>query len=141
MTRVDLGEIDGLVEIGSRRLPGAHPQIENISVTVYANSGRPISGEIIRSVVQGITNQILTGNIAIAATFSELEATTAPGAVGQAASTIDLGSAFACAFTPASNTIRLDPLAVGGSTAVRENSVCVPAVVDSVPGPDATCHT
>jgi ABC-type Na+ efflux pump permease subunit len=98
-------------------VPGAHPQIEKTGVTIYANSGQPISGEIIRSVVQGITNQILTGNIAIAATFSELEEIMDPTTAGQGASTFDLGSAFACAFTPASNTIRLDPLTVGGATA------------------------
>jgi ABC-type Na+ efflux pump permease subunit len=98
-------------------IPGAHPQIESSAITIYANSGQPISGEIIRSVVQGITNQILTGNIAIAATFSEMEATAGPLAAGGEGMGSDLGSAFACAFTPASNTIGLDPLTVGGSTA------------------------
>lgn len=97
-------------------IPGVHPQVEQTGVTIYANSGEPISGEIIRSVVEGITNQILTGNIAIAATFSEMEATTSLQAVGQAASALDFSTAFACAFTPASNTVHLDPLTVGAST-------------------------
>lgn len=85
-----------------------HPQIEQTAVRVYANGGRPVSAGIIRSIVEGITNQIATGNIAIAATFGALQAQFGLASVGQTATTLDMESAFACAFTPALNLVGLD---------------------------------
>jgi ABC-2 type transport system permease protein len=81
-------------------------------ITVYANGGQPISAGIVRSIVEGITNQLLTGNIAVAATFSVLAEDLSPQAAGQAARSIDVSTAFSCAFNPASNTIGLDSQSV-----------------------------
>jgi len=41
-------------------------------IEVYANAGRTISGSIVRSVVAGYVNTLLTGNITIGATISSL---------------------------------------------------------------------
>jgi ABC-type Na+ efflux pump permease subunit len=107
-------------------IPGLDPELEATGVTVYANSGRPVSAQIVRSIAAGITNQLLTGNIAIAATFDELQASADPERVGLAASQLDFASAFACAFSPAGNTVHLDPRAIEGTA---EKNAAVEALV------------
>jgi ABC-type transport system involved in multi-copper enzyme maturation permease subunit len=86
-------------------IPVLQPQLEETGVTVYANSGSPISGGIIRSIAEGIVNQIATGTITIAATFSEMQDSFGPMAVAQAVSTMDMAEAFACACDPVSNVV------------------------------------
>jgi ABC-type transport system involved in multi-copper enzyme maturation permease subunit len=88
-------------------IPVLQPRLEGTGVTVYANSGSPISAEIVRSITKGIVNQIATGTITIAATFSEMQENFGPMVVGQAASTMDMAKAFACAFDPVSNVVGL----------------------------------
>jgi len=88
-------------------IPILQPQLEETGVTVYANSGSPISAGIVRSIAGGIVNQIATGSITIAATFSEMQERFGPMAVGQAAATMDMTKAFACAFDPVSNVVGL----------------------------------
>lgn len=95
--------------------PISHPELEQAEVVVYANSGSPIAAGVVRSIVEAVTNQIATGNIAIAATFDELQATAGLSALA-GASQEALGAAFACAFTPAANTVGLDPEAVEGES-------------------------
>ena len=96
----------------------AGTQGDPLQVTIYANSGQPISAGIVRSIIDGITNQLLTGNITIAATFSQLAESGAfppPGgdsATGELFASFDFAGAFACAFTPASNTITLEARSV-----------------------------
>lgn len=90
-------------------IPILHPEIESAGVMIYANRGSPISSGIVRSITEGITNQIATGNITIAATFHALEAS--PEGI---AGSLDFASAFSCAFAPISNTITLDPQTVEG---------------------------
>lgn len=97
-------------------VPALHPELEETGVTVYANSGRPIASEISRSIADGITNQIATGNIAMAATFAELEARYSAETIQEAMANLDSETAFACAFSSQSNTIRLDTQAIGGSS-------------------------
>jgi ABC-2 type transport system permease protein len=75
------------------------------SVTVYGNAGQGLSAGIVRSVVDTITAQMLSGNIAIGATLTEL-ATRQPTALA-AASNLDLSSLFACAFVPGNDLVRL----------------------------------
>ncbi len=96
-------------------VPGAHPTLEATGIRVYGNRGGPISSGIVRSIAEGLQNQILMGNIAIAATFQELEAAHGPATVGEAAAGLDFAAAFGCAFTPTANTVRLDVQSVGGS--------------------------
>jgi ABC-type transport system involved in multi-copper enzyme maturation permease subunit len=89
--------------------------IDKTGITVYANSGRPLGSGIILSIVEGITNQILTGNIAIAATLSELSSIADPSRMSQAAE-LDFTTAFACAFNPATNLIALKAQSVVTTT-------------------------
>lgn len=89
-------------------MPMIHPEIEEAEVTVYANAGQPISASIIRSIAEGITNQIATSNIASAAIFDELEAQGGLAAVGMAATEVDLAALFACSFAPEVTSLTLD---------------------------------
>ncbi|MBZ0275011.1 MAG: ABC transporter permease [Anaerolineae bacterium] len=106
-------------------IPLLHPQIEETSVTVYANSGRTVPAEIIRSIVSGVTNQIATGNIAVAATFAQITETYGLATMGQAAQSLDFAAAFACAFDPAFTTITVDAQAVSGASANASGTILV----------------
>jgi ABC-2 type transport system permease protein len=75
------------------------------SVTVYGNAGDSLSAGIVRSVVDSIVAQMISGNIAIGATLTEL-ARQQPAALA-GASTLDLGKLFVCAFAPGNDLIRL----------------------------------
>jgi ABC-2 type transport system permease protein len=83
------------------------------SVTVYGNAGQSLSAGIVRSVVDTITAQMLSGNIAIGATMTEL-VTTQPTALA-AVSNLDLSSLFACAFVPGNDLVQLVNEAVQAS--------------------------
>ena len=49
-----------------------HPTVEPSAVEVYANPATPVSANIIRSIVEGISSQLEAGNVAIAATLTAL---------------------------------------------------------------------
>ncbi|MCB9452477.1 MAG: ABC transporter permease [Anaerolineaceae bacterium] len=106
-------------------IPVLHPQIEATGVTIYANSGRAVAAEIIRSIVTGITNQVETGNIAIAATFGQITDDYGLATMGQAAGSMDFGSAFACAFDPAFTTITIDSQSVSGTSTNAAGGILV----------------
>jgi ABC-2 type transport system permease protein len=74
-------------------------------IAVYGNAGQGLSAGIVRSVVDSITAQLLSGNIAIGATMTEL-ATRQPAAPAAVAST-DLSALFACAFVPGNDLAQL----------------------------------
>jgi ABC-2 type transport system permease protein len=74
-------------------------------VTVYGNAGQSLSAGIVRSVVDSITAQMISGNVAIGATLTEL-AVHQPAAL-TAASTQDLSSLFVCAFVPGNDLVQL----------------------------------
>jgi ABC-2 type transport system permease protein len=93
-------------------LPMVHPVLEQTGITVYANRGSPIASEVVRSIAEGITNQIAAGNIAMASSFEELQASFGPASLGQ----VDFESAFGCAFSPAGNTVGLNSQTVEGSS-------------------------
>jgi ABC-2 type transport system permease protein len=75
------------------------------TVTVYGNAGDSLSAGIVRSVVDSITAQLVSGNIAIGATLNEI-ATTQPAALA-GVSNLDLGKLFICAFAPGNDLIQL----------------------------------
>ena len=75
------------------------------TIAVYGNAGQSLSAGIVRSVVDGIATQLVSGNIAIGATFAELAARQ-PSAL-PAVSKLDLGNLFACAFLPGNDLVRL----------------------------------
>lgn len=74
-------------------------------VSVYGNQGDGLSAGIVRSVVEGIVSQMVSGDIAIGATMSQLAARH-PDVLRSAASQ-DLGALFACAFMPSGDLIGL----------------------------------
>jgi ABC-2 type transport system permease protein len=85
------------------------PQVA-ATITVYGNAGQGLSAGIVRSVVDSITAEMVSGNIAIGATLTQL-ATSQPAALA-GASTADLNSLFACAFVPGNDVVHLlnDPV-------------------------------
>jgi ABC-2 type transport system permease protein len=75
------------------------------SIAVYGNAGQGLSAGIVRSVVDSITAQMVSGNIAIGATLAEVAARQ-PSALA-AASNLDLSRLFACAFVPGNDLVQL----------------------------------
>jgi ABC-type Na+ efflux pump permease subunit len=103
-------------------MPGE--EAERTVLTLYANGGRPIAAGILLSIVRGITDQILTGQVTIAATFSEMAARGGPAMLGRAVASLDFERTFACAFTPSQEGValrieRLEAPEGGASTASR----------------------
>jgi ABC-type transport system involved in multi-copper enzyme maturation permease subunit len=88
-------------------IPMMKPQLGKTGVTVYGNSGSPISAGVVSSITESIVNQVVTGSITMAATFSKMQESLEPMAVGQVLSEMDMAEAFACAFDPVSNTVSL----------------------------------
>lgn len=75
------------------------------SISVYGNAGQSLPAGIVRSVVDGISNQMVSGSIAIGATFSELAASQ-PSALAGAAN-IGLNQLFLCAFLPGNDLVTM----------------------------------
>jgi ABC-2 type transport system permease protein len=80
------------------------PQIVT-AITVYGNAGRGLSAGIVRSVVDSITAQLVSGNIAIGATLTELAAQQ-PEALANTSGQ-NLSDLFVCAFAPGNDLILL----------------------------------
>lgn len=96
-----------------------HPDIKPVAIEVYGDSGQPTSASIIRSVVEGFTNQLLTGEIAIASTIGAMtdraQQNPAFGLGFMAASASgSFNPNFSCAFTPGYNTIKIEQQTVTG---------------------------
>lgn len=126
---VDSGELVALIiipeDFSTRLTPVIDPfgdaepdQTDPTLIEVYANSGSTVSASIVRSIVQGFTNQLRTGNIAISAAINTL-AEYNPLALMQLNSNEEATSVFSCAFTNALNTITIDRQAL--TTADRED--------------------
>jgi ABC-type transport system involved in multi-copper enzyme maturation permease subunit len=75
------------------------------AISVYGNEGQSLAAGIVRSVIEGISSQMVSGNIAIGATFAEL-AKSQPGALA-GASNLDLNQLFLCAFIPGNDLVGL----------------------------------
>lgn len=93
--------------------------IEPVAVEVYASAASPTSAEIIRSITEGIANQIATGSITIEATIESLieRAQTDPVFAlrfGAAAASGGFGAEFADAFTPGANPVSIEQQTVTG---------------------------
>ncbi|MBZ0300817.1 MAG: ABC-2 transporter permease [Anaerolineae bacterium] len=121
---VDNGDFAALVVIPPDFSTRLAPQInatggeataaEPAAIEVYANSGQPIEGTIVRSIVEGFTNRLLTGNIAIGASIRTLIQQSPAAALRLAALQNDaqIGGWFACGFSDALATVSVDPQAV-----------------------------
>jgi ABC-type transport system involved in multi-copper enzyme maturation permease subunit len=88
-------------------VPILKPDFGETEVLVYANRGSPISAGIIHSIADGITNQLQSGSITIAATLYEMENRLGSMKFGEAASTMNFSEAFGCAVFPSRATISL----------------------------------
>jgi hypothetical protein len=82
------------------------------SIEIYASSGDALSGNIVRGIVAGISQQFVTGNVAVAATLNTFiaESQVHPGfavrfLAAQAAGTFQPD--FSCAFSDALNTVTI----------------------------------
>jgi ABC-type multidrug transport system permease subunit len=75
------------------------------TITVYGNAGDSLSAGIVRSVVDSISAQLVSGNIAIGATLAEL-ARVQPAALANV-SRMDLGKLFLCAFDPGTALVQM----------------------------------
>ncbi len=75
------------------------------TITVYGNAGQGLSAGIVRSVVDSITAQMASGNIAIGATLAEVAVAQPKLLAG--ASNLDFGKLFVCAFTPGNDLVQL----------------------------------
>lgn len=98
------------------------PAIAPTAIEVYGDSAQPISASIIRSIVEGFTNQLLTGQITIASTIGTMidraQQNPAFGLGFMAASASgDFQPNFSCAFTPGFNTIQIEQQTVTGEQA------------------------
>jgi ABC-2 type transport system permease protein len=89
-----------LASLADTRLPSA-----DTTLTVYGNAGQGLSAGIVRSVVDSISAQMISGNIAIGATLAEISAVQ-PKAPASA-SNLDLSQLFACAFAPGNDLVHL----------------------------------
>jgi len=78
------------------------------TVAVYGNGGDALSATIVRSVVDSIAAQLVSGNLAIGVTLTELAAQNpaALSALG-GTQTRDLGKLFTCAFVPGSGLVQV----------------------------------
>jgi ABC-type Na+ efflux pump permease subunit len=78
------------------------------TVTIYGNAGQSLAAGIVRSVVDSIAAQLVSGNIAIGATLTELAAqnpaalSSLAGAKGQ-----ELSRLFVCAFSPGNALVQV----------------------------------
>jgi ABC-2 type transport system permease protein len=75
------------------------------NVTVYGNAGQGLSAGIVRSVVDSITAQLVSGNIAIGATLNVVAAQQ-PSLLANP-SNLDYSKLFVCAFAPGNDLVRL----------------------------------
>jgi ABC-2 type transport system permease protein len=97
-----------LTALADPRLPQ-----EQTSLSIYGNAGQGLAAGIVRSVVDSITAQLISGNIAIGATMTELTGQL-PGALPAAAgsSRPDFSKLFVCAFAPRNGLVQMADLPV-----------------------------
>ncbi len=93
------------------------------AVSVYGNAGKSLSAGIVRSVVDGIASQMVSGSIAIGATFTEL-AVRQPEALAGAAG-LDLNPLFLCAFLPGNDLVQLADKAVQATPTSTAGAILV----------------
>jgi ABC-2 type transport system permease protein len=94
-----------------------HQEINPTPVEVYGDSGRTVTPGVIRSIVENITNRLLTGQIAVAATIDTMIARAQADPVFGlqfATAGTDFQPNFACAFTGVLNNIKIEQQSVAG---------------------------
>jgi ABC-2 type transport system permease protein len=99
-----------------------HQTIEPVTVEVYASPASTVSANIVRSIVESISNQIATGNIAIAATINTLveRAQSDPAfgvQFGLSAASGEFQPDFGAAFSQEANPVAIEQQTVQGEQA------------------------
>jgi ABC-2 type transport system permease protein len=97
-----------LMSLADPRLPPS-----KTTLSVYGNAGQSLAAGIVRSVVDSITAQLVSGNIAIGAIMTVMTAQSPaalPATLG--GSQADIGKLFVCAFSPGSNLVGLADMPV-----------------------------
>lgn len=89
---------------------------ESIAIEVYGDAARSVSASIVRSIVGGITNQIVTGYVSIAASLQTVGQEFGPFAIASAAQSSGFNEGVACAFAGAYNNVTLENQSVEGET-------------------------
>jgi ABC-2 type transport system permease protein len=110
---VDRGILTAVVIIPdgfSAGLTGSAAGSSPTELIVYGNRGQELAVGIVRSVVEAITNQFVSGSIALQATFAEL-AGVQPQALA-AAGQLDFQSLFACAFVSGNDAVQMRNLPI-----------------------------
>jgi len=97
-----------LMSLADPRLPPG-----KTTLNLYGNAGQALEAGIVRSVVDSITSQLVSGNIAIGATMSVMSAQS-PASLSAApgGSQADIGKLFVCAFSPGNNLVGLADLPI-----------------------------
>lgn len=90
------------------------------TIEIYASAGAPISGNIVRTIISNIGNQIATGNVAIAVTVGALVERAQENPLTALQLLFGFQPDFAPAFDPGSSPIRVESQTVRGE-AVRFN--------------------
>jgi len=93
------------------------------NILVYGNAGQGLSAGIVRSVVDSITAQLISGNIAIGATLAEMAALSPATLAG--AANLDFSKLFACAFAPGNDLVQLADKPVQASQTSTAGSLLV----------------
>jgi ABC-type transport system involved in multi-copper enzyme maturation permease subunit len=93
------------------------------TITVYGNAGQALPAGIVRSVVDSITAELVSGNIAIGATFAELAASQ-PARIARATGE-NLGARVVCAFAPGNDLVRLEDQPVQAAETGPAGSILV----------------
>lgn len=94
-----------------------HQEVNPTPIEVYGDSGRTVTPGIIRSIVESITNQLLTGQIAVAATIDTMITRAQENpifGIQFVTAGADFQPNFACAFTGALNNIKIEQQSVAG---------------------------
>ncbi len=131
---VEAGELAALVivpaDFSARLSPQLGPGISELyaespaAIEVFSDSGRPLEGLVLRSVVQGYSERLLTGNVALGAAINALIAQEPLAALRLAAAADDeaVAGALSCAFSELAAGARADlhQLGAGDDAAFKQ---------------------
>lgn len=81
--------------------------LEETGIEVVANGGRPLAAGLVLSIAEGITNQILAGEITIAATLATMDQIGGPGHTAAGAAPGVEEQLLACAFSAGVESITM----------------------------------
>lgn len=90
--------------------------VEPTSIEVYANGGRVIQAGIIRSIVEGISNQMATGNVTIQSLLNEVNSEFGVLQMSLLTSSAAFNDNIGCAFVPGVSGLGIDQQSLAGKS-------------------------